>query len=313
MSMPKFASRLTAFLLTIIALHATGQSSPTAGATQAASPAPTRFSVIVEGPPVGNAPDVILIPGLGSSREVYAAEARLLAPIYRLHRIQVAGFAGEPAGPNGSGPILAPVVEQLHQYIAANHIEHSAIIGHSLGGLLALMLAGAHPEDAGKLLIVDSLPFYGLVFSPNATVDMLRPQAQSMHDSLIAMTPDQFAASQPLFASRLVASAEGQKIVAAGSIASDRTVFANAMLEDLLTDLRPRLAGIKTPATVLYAYSSAQGKPSEVEALYTAAYAGMPNVHFTRIDNSLHFIMLDQPAAFHAAVISFLEPAANKP
>jgi pimeloyl-ACP methyl ester carboxylesterase len=32
----------------------------------------------------------------------------------------------------------------------------------------------------------------------------------------------------------------------------------------------------------------------------------MPNVHFTRIDDSLHFIMFDQPAAFHQAVMSFL-------
>jgi pimeloyl-ACP methyl ester carboxylesterase len=34
----------------------------------------------------------------------------------------------------------------------------------------------------------------------------------------------------------------------------------------------------------------------------------MPNVQFTRIDDSLHFIMYDQPAAFHAAVVRFLEP-----
>jgi pimeloyl-ACP methyl ester carboxylesterase len=37
----------------------------------------------------------------------------------------------------------------------------------------------------------------------------------------------------------------------------------------------------------------------------------MPNVQFTRIDGSLHFIMYDQPAAFHAAVMSFLGPAAH--
>lgn len=268
---------------------------------------PTRFSVVVQGPAAGKAPDVILIPGLASSREVYAAEARLLAPKYRLHLIQIAGFAGQSAGPNASGPILAPVVEELHKYIADNHLEHSPVIGHSMGGLLALMLADAHPGDASKLLIVDTLPFYGLVFNAEATVEALHGQAQGMHDALIAMPADQFAASQPLFTARLVASPEGQKAVTASSIASDRTVFANAMLEDLATDLRPRLVGIKTPATVLYPYVAAEGTQSEVTALYTNAYKGMPNVQFTRIDDSLHFIMYDQPEAFHAAVIHFLE------
>jgi pimeloyl-ACP methyl ester carboxylesterase len=270
---------------------------------------PTRFSVVVEGPAAGKAPDVILIPGLASSREVYAAEARLLAPKYRLHLIQIAGFAGEAAGPNASGPIFGPVVEQIHQYIANNHLEHSPVIGHSMGGLLALMLADAHPEDASKLLIVDTLPFYGLVFSPNATVETLRGQA--MHDGLIAMPAEQFASSEPAFSARLVASPEGLKAVTAGALASDRTVFANAMLEDLGTDLRARLAGIKTPATVLYPYMAAQGSQSEVDALYTNSYAGMPNVRFVRIDNSLHFIMYDQPAAFHAALIRFLEPTGH--
>jgi pimeloyl-ACP methyl ester carboxylesterase len=250
---------------------------------------------------------VILIPGLASSREVYAAEAKLLAPKYRLHLVQIAGFAGQPAGPNASGPILGPVVEELHKYIADNHLEHSPVIGHSMGGLLALMLADAHPGDAGKLLIVDALPFYGLVFDPAATVEALHGQAQAMHDALIAMPAEQFAASQPLFSARLVASPDGQKAVSASSIASDRTVFANAMLEDLGTDLRPRLANIKTPAMVLYPYSAAQGTQAEVAALYTNAYKGMPNVQFTRIDDSQHFIMYDQPAAFHAAVVRFLE------
>ena len=57
--------------------------------------APTRFSVVIEGPAAGAAPDVILIPGLASSRDDFAAEAKLLTPRYRLHLIQIAGFSGE--------------------------------------------------------------------------------------------------------------------------------------------------------------------------------------------------------------------------
>jgi pimeloyl-ACP methyl ester carboxylesterase len=267
--------------------------------------------VVVEGQAAGKAPNVILIPGLASSREVYAEEAKLLTPKYRLHLIQIAGFAGEPVGPNASGPILGPVVEQLHLYIVKNHLQNSPVIAHSLGGLIALMLADAHPGDASKLLIVDALPFYGLVFNPNATVEMLHGQAQAMHDALIAMPAGQFAISQPQFSARLVSSPEGLKAVTSGAIASDRAVFANAMLEDLSTDLRPRLAEIKTPATVLYPYMPVQGSRSDVSALYTNSYAGMPNVRFVRVDDSLHFIMFDQPAAFHAAVIGFLEPVGH--
>jgi pimeloyl-ACP methyl ester carboxylesterase len=280
---------------------------PAKPATQTITTAPTRFSVVIEGAPRGAAPDVLLLPGLASPRDVYAAEAKLLTAKYRLHLVQLAGFAGEPAGPNATGPILSPVVEQLHQYIADNHLQPIPVIGHSMGGLLALMLAQAHPEDISKLLIVDTLPFYGLIFDPAATVDSIRPQAQAIHDQFIALPNDQFAASQPLYTNRMVKDPEGQRQVSASSIASDRTVFANAMLEDLGTDLRPQLAAIKTPMTLLYPYETAQGAPEQVTALYTTAYSTKPNLQLIRIDDSRHFIMYDQPAAFDKAVQAFLQ------
>jgi pimeloyl-ACP methyl ester carboxylesterase len=276
--------------------------------SQTITAAPTRFSVVIEGVAPGKGPDVLLIPGLASSRDVYAAEAKLLTANYRLHLVQIAGFAGQPAGPNATGPILAPVVEQLHQYITDNHLQKIPVIAHSLGGLLALMLAQAHPEDVSKLLIIDTLPFYGLVFSPGATVENVAPQARIMHDQFVAVPNDQFAASQPLFTSRLVKDPDGARQVSASSIASDRTVFANAMLEDLATDLRPQLATIKTPMTLLYPYETAEGSASEVAALYTNAYAAKPNLTFVRIDDSRHFIMYDQPVAFDKAVQTFLKP-----
>jgi pimeloyl-ACP methyl ester carboxylesterase len=275
---------------------------------QTITAAPTRFSVLVEGVAPGKGPDVILIPGLSSSRDVYAAEAKLLVSNYRLHLLQIAGFAGDPAGPNETGPILVPVVEQLHQYIVANHLQPVPVIGHSLGGLLALMLAQSHPEDVSKLLIVDTLPFYGLIFSPAATVDSIAPQAKAMGDQILKMPADQFVTSQPLFASRLVTSPEGLKAVSDSAVAVDRTVFVHAMLEDLATDLRPQLASIKTPMTLLYPYEAAQGSPEQVAALYTNAYASKPNLQIVRIDDSRHFIMYDQPAAFDKAVQAFLKP-----
>ena len=267
---------------------------------------PTRFTVTAAGVPAGNEPDVLMIPGLASSRDVYAAEVARLAPSYHVLLVQVNGFAGAPAGPNASGPMLSPIVEELHQYITANKL-HPAVVGHSLGGLLTLTLAQRHPEDVSKILIVDALPFYGLIFNPAATVELVAPQARAMADTMLKMPADQFAAMQPTLVAQLVKNRDAQKLVAASSIASDRTVFVNAMLEDLATDLRPSLASIKTPATLLYPVDPTfQKDTAAVAALYTTAYAAMPNLKIVKIDDSRHFIMYDQPAAFDAAVQAFL-------
>src|SRR5690606_17062447 len=96
---------------------------------------PARFSVEV----LGEGPDVIFIPGLATSREVWRATAGQLEASHRIHLVQVKGF-GEPAGPNAEGPVLQPLVEDLARYISDNHIELPSVVGHSLGGLIALML-----------------------------------------------------------------------------------------------------------------------------------------------------------------------------
>jgi pimeloyl-ACP methyl ester carboxylesterase len=292
------------FVLTGIALLV----APSLAAPGAAESAfvPMRFTVVDQGT-VGK-PDVILVPGLSSPRAVWDAEAKLLAPNYRLHLVQVGGFAGAPAGPNASGPLLVPIVEELHAYIAANKL-HPVVIGHSLGGLLALMVAGKHPEDVSRLVIVDTLPYYAVLFDPEATVETMKPRVDTIRQQMLAMPAEQYAAMQSMTAARLVKNPEAQKLVAARSIASDRPVVVEAMVEDLQTDLRVDVASINTPTLMLYAYDAATQQPDPVkyEATVRAAYKLMPNVTLARVDDSRHFIMYDQPEKLDAAIEGFLK------
>ena len=278
-------------------------------ALTATAQAPTRFTVAVEGAP--NGPAVLLLPGLASSQAVFDAEAKILAPTYRLYRVQIAGFAGAPAAgnanPTEANPLLPGIVAELHQYILAQKI-HPAIVSHSLGGLLALMLADQHPEDIQKLLLVDTLPYYAVVFNPHATVDTMRPQAQQIRDGMIAAPDDAFAQQSAQSIHYMVINPDAAKLIGASSLASDRVVFATAMYEDLCTDLRPRIASIKTPTMLLYPYdATVEPDAAKIDAVYTSAYASMPNVKLHRIEASRHFVMYDQPAAFDAAVQAFLK------
>jgi pimeloyl-ACP methyl ester carboxylesterase len=268
--------------------------------------APTRFTVVDAGT-VGK-PDVVLIPGLGSGRAVWEAEAKLLALNYRVHLLQVAGFAGVPAGANAAdGKMLAGIVEELHTYITANKM-HPVVVGHSLGGLLTLMLAEKYPADLSRMAIVDTLPYYAVLFNPAATVETMKPQAEVMRQQIVATPADQFDVMQQSVIPALVLNKDAQKLIEAGDMASDRAVFADAMYEDLITDLRGDIATIKTPMLLIYPYDATVVKdPASIDAVYANAYKSKPNVTLVRIDGSRHFIMYDQPAKLDAALEGFLK------
>ena len=271
---------------------------------------PTRFTVVDAGTP--GKPDLLLLPGLSSSRAVWDAEAAKLGPNFRLHLVQMNGFAGQPAGVNaGSTDLLPQWVEALHSYIAATGM-HPDVMGHSLGGLLTLMLAAKYPGDVHRLVIVDTLPFYGLMYSPEATVEAVKPYAAAARQQMSAMTDEQWAAMQPVTAAQLSNNPQGQKLIASSSAASDRKVVIEAMVEDLQTDLRPSLASIKAPTLVLYEHDVTLQQPGSTDFAGTYAkavqssYAALPNVKLVAVDGARHFIMYDKPEKFDAAVEAFL-------
>lgn len=273
-------------------------------APMATSAAADRMTVAV----VGQGPDVILIPGLASSGAVWDGTVKQLSATHRIHVVQVAGFAGAPVAGNAEGAVVGPLVEAIDGYIKAKGLKSPAVIGHSLGGFTGLLLAERHPESIGRLMIVDSLPFFSLLFSPAATPDMVRPQAVQMRDATAAMSAEAFASQQAMGAPRFVKSAEGQKQVTAWGGASSPSVVGRAMYDLLVTDARGDLAKVKAPTTLLYAYDAGMGMPAAAaDKLFVDAYAGLPGLTARRIDDARHFIMLDQPQAFAQAVVNFLK------
>ena len=262
-----------------------------------------RISVLVE----GSGTDIILIPGLASSYKVWADLASRLRKTHRLHLVQVAGFAGLPAASDPEGKVAAPTAEAVAEYIRSKRIKAPVIIGHSLGGEVALMIGARHPNLVGPLMIVDALPFYTLLIAPSATSETATPHAAAMRDAMLAATPEQTKAMQDASIASLVKTEAFRPGLAAAGISSDRKTVADAMYELMITDLRPELERIKVPVEVIYAYDPLYGiEASHVDAMYRNAYASISNISLRRIDGSFHFVMLDQSELFAAAVIEFL-------
>lgn len=315
---------LTAFLMAT-ALTATGAgvsalaAAGTARAQTQSAPTPIRplklfaDSRLIQGERisvevVGSGPDVIFVPGLSSSRETWKRTAERLRDHYRLHLVQVNGFAGAPALANASGPVFEPTAEAIDAYIVSAHLAPATYVGHSLGGTLGLYLAEHHPEHLKKVMMVDALPFYGVLMGgPTATSESIKPMAEGAKFAMMHSTPEQTAANSARVIAFMVKDPEGNKEATAWGIASDRAVVATAMTEDMQLDLRPGLPAIKTPMTLVYPFDAGAGMPlAQWDGLYQGQYAPLTSLKMVRVDDSKHFIMYDQPGKFAAALDAFL-------
>jgi pimeloyl-ACP methyl ester carboxylesterase len=266
------------FILAAVSLGLVG----TPAAAQRFSP--NRFSVEVR----GTGPDVILIPGLTSGRDVWRGTVAAL-PGYRYHLIQVSGFAGEPARGNRAGPVVAPLADEIARYIADRHLVRPAIVGHSMGGTLAMMIAARRPDLAGRIMVVDMLPQPAGLFGGSAAdwgplAGFLGSQGgRRLFGSVMTLF------SPP-------GSDNGR---------SDPDVVGRAVRELAAIDLTGQLSRIRAPFTVVYASPEAQAR-SAIDRQFARAYAPARNARLVRIDGSGHMVMLDQPARFRAALLAFL-------
>lgn len=268
----------------LLAIAATGL----VAAAPPPAPAPARFTVEVR----GAGPDVILIPGLTSGREVWSSTVAAV-PGYRYHLIQVAGFAGAPAAGNSAGPVVAPLAEAIARYIAGHRLARPAIVGHSMGGTLALMIGARHPALVGRIMVVDMLPQPAGLFGGNAS------DWGPVADRLGAWfeTPD----GRRAFASFMTAFSPPGSV----NRRSDPDVVARATHELATTDLTSALPLIRAPLTVVYAAPDGATRAA-IDRTFAGAYANARAARLVRIDDSGHMVMQDQPARFRAELRAFL-------
>jgi pimeloyl-ACP methyl ester carboxylesterase len=268
----------------------------------AASVAPSSFSVEV----TGHGKPIILIPGLASSGEVWKGTVAHFCGRHECHVLTLAGFAG--VAPI-QAPLLASVEKDLVAYIASNHLERPALVGHSLGGVVALQLAADHPESVGRVVVVDSLPALGATQVPDVTPEQLKSMADRMRDAMRAQDAEAFAANQRRAITSMASNAGDRERILGWSRASDRDTVTEAMHDVMATDLRGDLARIKAPTLVLGTWIAFKEyvPRSAIEATYQSQYAKLPGVRIEIADTARHFIMYDDPQWMLQRMDEFLE------
>lgn len=240
---------------------------------------------------------LIFIPGFASSGEVWNETVSKFEKNFTCYTLTMAGFAGVQPEANAS---FTDWEKGIVAYIQNNKIEKPVIIGHSMGGGLALAIAADYPDLASKIVIVDTLPCLAALSDPNFKAKE-NNDCTPMINRLTAMTDEQFRQMQTHAIPSLLSDTSMQETVIGWSMRSDRNTFAKMYCDFSNTDLRDKIKNIQCPSLILLESFFANMKPA-----IEAQYKNLKNTDMQYASKGLHFIMYDDKDWYFNQLNNFL-------
>ncbi len=240
---------------------------------------------------VGAGPSVVLLHGLfGSSRNLGVVQ-RALAARFRVLSLDLRNHGASPHDPAMDYPTMAADVLET---LAEEAVLPAAILGHSMGGKVAMQIALQAPDQVRRLVVADIAPVqypshFGAFAAAMLTIpsDATRPEA----DAILAPV-----VHDPAVRSFLL---HNFRPGAGWRIGLPQIAAALPQIESWTT------AGLYPgPALFVTGARSDYVKPAD----HPAIRALFPAARFVAIKDAGHWLHAEQPAAFAATVEAFLAP-----
>ena len=104
---------------------------------------------------LGHGDPVIILHGLFGSSDNWLTQAKLFATQYKVYSLDLRNHGLSPHSDDFDYPSM---VSDLEEFVTEHQIQNPLVLGHSMGGKVAMNLALAHPDSIAKLIVVDISP-----------------------------------------------------------------------------------------------------------------------------------------------------------
>jgi pimeloyl-ACP methyl ester carboxylesterase len=250
----------------------------------------------------GHGESLVLIHGLATTRQIWGLVTPALGRTHRVVTLDVPGF-GESA-PAGAGFELESVALRIARGLAARGVRAPFdLVGHSLGGAIAIALAASRPRSVRRLILVAPA---GLAHVPRPASLVLAVAA----DPLLAARRRLGSLTDLRWGRRLLlglAAADGAtisptqaRLMIDASAGARRTATALAAVAG--GDLGPLLAGTAVPVGAIWGVKD-RTIPARNVAFVRAA---RPDARVAMLAAAGHVPMIERPQAFVGALEGLL-------
>ena len=224
----------------------------------------------------GTGPDVVLLHGLSGSSRWWRYTVPALAPYFRAHAPDLVGF-GRSRG--SAQPTIEEMADLVVDWMQARGIIRPHLIGHSMGGQIAIHIAAHHGDAIDRLVLVSAAG---------------TPRRISLAQAVRFLT--EIAPPRAWGAPRFLPTLARDALRAGPFTLSRATGF---LMKD---DVRPLLPLIRAQTLLIWGRHDALTPLRDGKAMATA----IPNARLIVYDRAAHMPMVDRAERFNADVLSFL-------
>ncbi len=241
----------------------------------------------------GRGNPVILLHGWLGSWRYWMPTMEALADSYRTYAPDLWGF-GDSDKP-GSSYAVDDYVRMIGDFMDGLGIAQASLIGHSLGGVVALRLALERPQQVGKLVLVDTPVHGGGLAGPMKVNRNPLSRLMAGPRTLVSVWMRSLKRDSAAWS-------EIYDEIAEDTDKLDQAAVEQSMDSMESLDLRDALTQFYTHALVVYGEKDEFIDPAQADIFADKAATAQVFI----LDNCRHFPFLDEPSKFHRLLKDFL-------
>ena len=232
--------------------------------------------------------EIVLIHGLGADASVWDDVIPYLRGTLKVWTYELHGHGQtQPL----SNPSITAEAEALGAYLKEHDLPYPTLVGHGMGGLIALRFAFDHPVDVERLILIDAAP------------RQLATDEEKQHIAVSLVEDyERFIAARYLNYSP---NPEISERIVDMALRTDSVSFVSLLMSSFDFDMTAELSKQSVPILVIGSEMLFPGDASERAMLDHIGFGSARTIAFKKIPLAGHYIMLERPVYLASVILAY--------
>jgi pimeloyl-ACP methyl ester carboxylesterase len=232
--------------------------------------------------------EMVLIHGLGSKAAVWDQTLPYLKRTFNVRVFELSGHGS-------TQPVMDPTIEtetdRLEAFIAKEGLVYPTLVGHGMGGMIALTYSIRHPADVHRLILMDTAP-----------KQLASAEEKTEVAKQLATNYDEFVASRFMNVSP---DKDITDDLVDTALRTDSASFISLLMSSFDYDQTGGLYTLPVPMLIIGSELMFPAADSSQHLLEHYGFGSAKSLSFKRMGETGHFMMLERPVHTASVLLAF--------